>query len=185
MRNRFYAWLAVGLASALFLGGCPSEPQGTPSSPAAQASTAPAEEPAEGSGGGGLPDATVVAFEMDPAKEDFANAEGMAGYDDVLAMTEVPEPTEEMVAHGKEVFETNCTSCHGNEAVGGGPAGEALDPPPRNVRDTSQYKYGSGALALFRTVKYGVDGTGMAPWDGRMEEADMWAVTHYVRGIQQ
>jgi mono/diheme cytochrome c family protein len=44
---------------------------------------------------------------------------------------------------------------------------------------------GTGHLAVFRSTKYGVQGTGMAPWDGRMNDEETWEVVNYVRTLQR
>jgi len=116
--------------------------------------------------------------------EDFESADGMEGYEEVLAM-EVPASSPEIVAKGKELFDANCTSCHGPEGLGDGDAGKSLDPAPRNLTATDEYKYGHMDLALFRTSAYGIDGTGMAPWGDILEPDEQWAIVHYVRTIQK
>lgn len=35
-------------------------------------------------------------------------------------------------AEGKKIYEVRCSVCHGHSGGGDGPAGMALDPPPRN-----------------------------------------------------
>ena len=42
----------------------------------------------------------------------------------------------------------------------------------------------AGDLGLFRTIKYGVEGTGMAPWDDRLSDREIWQVVNYVKSIQ-
>ncbi|MGE0491777.1 MAG: cytochrome c [Vulcanimicrobiota bacterium] len=186
MRNhRVTTWLGLLVASQLFLTGCPSTPPSeTPTTPAPATTAAPAETP-PAEGAKTLPEAQVVAADMEKAKEDFSAAEGTTGAEEVAALTEIPAASAETVAKGKELFQTNCTTCHGDDAAGNGPAGAALDPPPRNLTLPGEYKYGHLDLAVYRTVKYGSDGTGMVGWDGRMSEDEMWAVVHYVRGIQK
>lgn len=35
----------------------------------------------------------------------------------------------------KQIWDTRCANCHGPEGAGDGPAGKALDPPPRSFKD--------------------------------------------------
>jgi mono/diheme cytochrome c family protein len=116
---------------------------------------------------------------------DYANAEGLSGYEEVKALA-APPSSPDMIAKGKEVFAGagNCVSCHGADGKGDGPAGAALDPAPRNLHAAADYKYGAGDHGIFRTVKYGVDGTGMAPLEGVLTDEQVWQVTAYVRSIQ-
>ena len=60
-----------------------------------------------------------------------------------------------------------------------------LNPKPRNLANSGEYKFGHGDLGIFRTVKYGSEGTGMAPWEGRMSDDDIWKVTNFVRTLQK
>lgn len=61
----------------------------------------------------------------------------------------------------------------------------ALDPKPRNLHAVAEYKYGVGDLALFRTIKYGVQGGGMAPWNGRMTDDECWQVVSFIKTYQK
>ncbi|MCP5484796.1 MAG: c-type cytochrome [Spirochaetales bacterium] len=46
--------------------------------------------------------------------------------------------------HGQELFVANgCQTCHGERGHGDGPAGQALQPPPRNFQSVADYKQGS------------------------------------------
>lgn len=128
--------------------------------------------------------ATVAVAGGSEILEDLENAEGMTGYEEVKAMT-VPPSSPEVVARGKELYAANCALCHGEKGLGDGAGGANLDPPPRNLTLTDEYKYGHLELALFRTGNYGIDGTGMAPWDGIIEPADQWAIGHYIRTLQK
>ena len=40
-------------------------------------------------------------------------------------------------------------------------------------------------LAVYRTAWYGVDGTGMVPWDGILSDEELWCITHYVMFLQE
>jgi mono/diheme cytochrome c family protein len=118
-------------------------------------------------------------------EDDYKNAEGMAGYEEVMAMTPPPS-TPDSIAKGKAIFEGEgtCVTCHGPTGHGDGDAGKSLDPPPRNFHATGDYKYGTGPHGIFRTAKYGIEGTGMAGFDGIVKDEDLWNVVHYVQSLQ-
>ena len=197
-------WLgAVLIASVIGITGC-AEPQKkqpandpkpaetttvaqeTPDAPAASETPEAAETPEDGETPAEVAETPAAGGEVAAAgsreaiEADYENADGMAGYEEVLAM-EIPAHTPEMIAKGKELFAANCTSCHGPEGKGDGDAGANLDPPPRNMTATDEYKYGHMELALFRTGAYGIEGTGMAPWGDILEPDEQWAITHYIR----
>ena len=101
---------------------------------------------------------------------------------DVSNVTNPWVSSENMIAHGKAVYQNNCTICHGATGMGDGPAGKSLVPPPRNLVE-GKWKRGSGTeIDLFNTVKDGLPGTSMAPF-GHLPLVDRWAVTHYVFSI--
>ena len=98
-------------------------------------------------------------------------------------VAEIPEPppkTEELLAKGGQLYEVNCALCHGAEMAGDGDAGKVLDPAPTDLRSSENYKYGTGSQSIYRATAYGIDGTGMAPWDDILEPEDMWAISFYV-----
>jgi mono/diheme cytochrome c family protein len=97
-------------------------------------------------------------------------------------------------AAGKATFETLCASCHGTTGKGDGPAGAALNPPPRDF-STGDFKYdtdkdgkpGSDA-DLAAIIKNGAAAYGgsplMAPW-GHLQDPDIQNVVAYVRSLKQ
>lgn len=197
--NRWFG--ALMIASVFGFVGC-TQPQpkdtgstpSAPSTPVAVVTETPAPvatgtpsdtgTPADSAATPGASGTPVAAAAGGDGDADFENAEGMAGYEEVKALT-VPASTPEMLAKGKEVFAANCASCHGAEGAGDGDAGKALDPPPRNFAATGEYKYGHMEKAIYRTGMYGIDGTGMAPLEGVVSPEDMWAVSHYVMTLQK
>lgn len=79
-------------------------------------------------------------------------------------------------AKGKELFEgsATCWTCHGKSGTGDGPAGAALDPPPRDFT-TGDFKFDANedgtagdAEDLFLVIKNGAAAYGgnasMTPW---------------------
>ena len=109
----------------------------------------------------------------------------MAGFEEVKVL-KAPPSSPDSIAKGKEVFTGagNCVSCHGQEGKGDGAAGAALDPKPRNLHAKDEYKYGTTDHAVYRTVFYGVEGTGMAPLEGVLTPEQIWNVVHYVQTLQ-
>jgi caa(3)-type oxidase subunit IV len=89
------------------------------------------------------------------------------------------ETSPELVAHGKEVFAQQCVSCHGVMGKGDGPAAGALNPRPRNFTADADWKNGRKPSQIFKTLKEGIAGGGMASFV-TLPSDDRWALTHYV-----
>ena len=117
-------------------------------------------------------------------REDYELAEGLSGYEEVLG-TRILEPTQERIERGAKLYQDNCALCHGSIGKGDGYGGSRLDPPPTNLTRPGDYKYGRRELAVYRTGRYGVDGTGMVPWDGILSNEELWCITHYVMFLQE
>lgn len=98
--------------------------------------------------------------------------------------TKVAEPwieNADMVTYGKGVFAQNCAMCHGNEGHGDGPAGQALNPKPRNLVE-GPWKKGGGYIGIFNVVKDGLPGTSMSAY-GHLKLADRWALVQFINSI--
>ncbi len=96
----------------------------------------------------------------------------------------VAEPwvsTPELVEYGHKFFSTNCAMCHGNEGKGDGPAGQALNPKPRNLVE-GKWTQGEGIISHFKVLQNGIQGSSMAAY-GHFKPADRWAVLHYIESI--
>lgn len=179
--------LIVAAGLTVLLVGCTSPPDnaaGTSSTttggttPPSTATSAPAETAAPVA-------VSTPTVEAAPDLE-FDKAKAMKGYADVKKLGKNPVAGDvEATKAGATLFATNCASCHGPAGLGDGPAGMALNPKPRNLTAFAEYKYGKGDLGLFRTIKYGVDGSGMAPWEGRMTDDECWKVVNFVRTLQK
>jgi mono/diheme cytochrome c family protein len=98
--------------------------------------------------------------------------------------SQVAEPwvsTPEMIAHGQKAFQTNCSMCHGQGGLGDGPAGQGLNPKPRNLVE-GDWKKGAGLIAKFDVITNGIQGTSMAAF-GHLKLADRWAMAHWIQSV--
>ena len=73
----------------------------------------------------------------------------------------------EAAEEGAAVFQTNCETCHGPQGHGDGPAGQSLDPRPRNLAEL-QTQVGDGYL--YWRIHDGKPGTSMVAWKGILTE---------------
>jgi mono/diheme cytochrome c family protein len=79
---------------------------------------------------------------------------------------------------GARVYAANCAQCHGETGGGDGSAAAELLMDPTDFRRQRP----SQAEGL-RALQSGVEGTPMAPWTSRLSNAEMLAVTVYVRSF--
>jgi len=97
-----------------------------------------------------------------------------------------PPPSEEIVAHGKEVWQqAKCWECHGNTGKGDGEKAAGLEDdfgyPIRPADLTSgQFKSGPSVKDIFRTVTTGLSGTPMPSYGDAFSEEDLWALAYFV-----
>ena len=91
-------------------------------------------------------------------------------------------PDAESLRIGARVYEDTCLACHGETGIGDGPAGMALDPPPRNL--IVHVPLHSDA-ELFGFVDEGIPGTAMAALGGRLTDDEIWHVVNYIRTFEE
>jgi mono/diheme cytochrome c family protein len=85
-----------------------------------------------------------------------------------------PEAADE----GAEVFKTNCQACHGTQGHGDGPAGQSLDPRPRNL---AEIQAEAGDDFLFWRIREGKPGTSMVAWKGILTDEQIWQTVSFIR----
>lgn len=95
-------------------------------------------------------------------------------------VVKVSVPSPEMIERGKDLFRANCSSCHGENGGGDGPAGAVMNPKPRNFRTLAGWTNGSKVSQIYKTLQEGIIKNGMASYS-YMPPADRFAMIHYVR----
>lgn len=78
------------------------------------------------------------------------------------------------IQKGKATFTTNCVTCHG--AFGEGKVGP-------NLTD-AYWKNGGDIKDLFKTIKFGISGTGMKSWKSDLSPSAMAEVASYILSLQ-
>jgi alcohol dehydrogenase (cytochrome c) len=74
---------------------------------------------------------------------------------------------------GEALFDERCASCHGSGASGGSAAPALVD---------HEYLYGVSDWAVYRTIRIGVNGTGM-PGNPDLTDAQVWRLVTYLRTV--
>ncbi len=102
----------------------------------------------------------------------------------VRAFSEVdytPAPAAQL-AEGRAVYEAHCAECHGDRGDGRGFAASSLPIP---IAPTDFTRERLSLDESVRVLRNGVPGTSMAPWGDRLSNAEMLAVSHYLRTLYQ
>jgi len=90
------------------------------------------------------------------------------------------EPTAELIQNGKDLYKTNCASCHNETGAGGGPASVGLNPAPRNFTSPDGWKNGRTLSAIYTTLEEGIQGSAMISYNF-LTPQDRISIAHYIR----
>ena len=88
----------------------------------------------------------------------------------------------EAAGEGDKVFQSNCSTCHGAQGNGDGPASGSLDPKPKNLavlQESAADDY------LFWRISEGKPGTSMVAWKGILSEEQIWQTVAFIRSLQE
>ena len=99
---------------------------------------------------------------------------------DVVNIRDPVPPDERSLAIGKDVYTTNCETCHGETGRGDGPTGLRLVPRPADLRlHTAPGVHTDGEL--FYWVSYGFPNSAMPAWKDLLTEEQRWSAINYAR----
>jgi glucose/arabinose dehydrogenase/mono/diheme cytochrome c family protein len=108
---------------------------------------------------------------------------------DATRLTNPGAPTPESIAAGKKSYDVNCAACHGNMAQGAVKAGVAISiieeqggKQPPDLTDAA-WDHGSTDGEIYGVIKRGIPPTMMAGWEGRIPDAEIWAIVNYLRTL--
>jgi mono/diheme cytochrome c family protein len=91
------------------------------------------------------------------------------------------KPDADVLAAGKDLFETDCAVCHNTDGRGDGPVGFLLRVPPADLtRGVALQRTDGYIYATIRNGSYVMPGYGDA-----MSSHERWEVVLYVRSLQQ
>lgn len=89
---------------------------------------------------------------------------------------------EDALSKGEALYQANCSSCHGEQGLGDGPAGASLNPKPSNLARAP--KNLSDAYLFWRISEGGIlepFNSLMPAWKALMSEQQIWQVITYIR----
>ena len=84
----------------------------------------------------------------------------------------------EIIKKGENLYLDWCSSCHGLEGDGDGPAGQSFDPPPADFTGSQVQQQSDGAL--FWKIKTGKPPF-MLSFEKMLSEEEMWQLVTYLR----
>jgi mono/diheme cytochrome c family protein len=123
-----------------------------------------------------------------------ASAPGTGGGQTTL---DRPEPPAEYVSlvnphandsasasQGDQIFQTNCSVCHGAAGAGDGPTAAALNPAPENLGQNEEGL--SDGYLFWRIAEGGMNEhfqSAMPPWKGVLTDDQIWQVVTFIRTL--
>ena len=92
------------------------------------------------------------------------------------AASPVPDPVD-AVANGAAQFAKDCSSCHGSDARGNGPAAAALSTKPADLAEHALHHPQGN---LFWWIAHGISGTPMPAFSPQIADDDIWAIVQFL-----
>ena len=84
-------------------------------------------------------------------------------------------------AKGKAMYERLCSTCHGAQGKGDGPAGQMMRPPAADL--TSSKVKGKPDADLFQSIQNGKPPTAMSAFKGQLSDEQIHDVVAYIRSL--
>jgi len=116
-------------------------------------------------------------------------ANSQADPDQISALAPVPAGyagkanplSADATTEGAKIFQSNCEVCHGVEGHGDGPAGQSLEPRPKNL---AQLQMVAADDYFFWRISEGKPGTSMVGWRGVLTDEQIWQVISFVHTLK-
>jgi len=100
----------------------------------------------------------------------------VGAYDVVVVPRKQPN-----INRAQALYAEQCSSCHGVDGYGDGPAAKDMEPPPINFRDIERYKHRT-LYGLHSTITQGVSDTSMKSYS-HLSDDDRWSLAFYVGSL--
>ena len=108
-----------------------------------------------------------------------------------IEMGEMPAVTPEILAVGRENYQTICAECHGLAGRGNITSGKRLTDDgenrvwPRNLTHPESWRMTVGAKGVFQRLSVGIPSSPMPEHTTALDVETRWAIANYVMGLQQ
>jgi len=100
----------------------------------------------------------------------------------IVPVTNPNQPTDESIAQGKDLYENYCTTCHGLDGGGQGPAAHGITTFPRQLWVWNNApESADGYLYWFITNGRNE----MPPWGVILSESQRWDVINYIKTLEK
>lgn len=83
---------------------------------------------------------------------------------------------------GKELYVSNCSSCHGLSGRPDDAFSKTLNPPPTDFTDPD-INLGLSPFKVYNTTTFGIEGTAMTSFEKVLDERQKWDVAFYVLSL--
>jgi mono/diheme cytochrome c family protein len=94
-----------------------------------------------------------------------------------------PEP--DVIARGRDLYQTECAICHGQTGRGDGPLGKTQYPPASDLTRPRTQTKSDGQL--YWLIAHGINLTGMPAWGekygGPNNDDEIWSMVAYIRSL--
>lgn len=132
----------------------------------------------------GMDISTVATLIGKKGPVDIVAARAHEAKEKLLALNLIPvAPTEwPDLGSGQKLYIAHCSTCHGVEGNGDGPAGQALEPLPTVFTDRDIMD-GVAPLQAFNTTRLGIEGTGMRAFM-ELNDQEVWDLSFYILSLR-
>ncbi len=100
----------------------------------------------------------------------------------IVPLTNPNQPTAESIAQGKTLFDSYCTTCHGLDGGGHGPAAHGITTFPRQLWVWNNAPESADGY-LFWFITNGRNE--MPPWGVILSESQRWDVINYIKTLEK
>lgn len=87
---------------------------------------------------------------------------------------------EAVIAEGRLLFESRCSSCHGNSGRGDGPIASSLQGPGPGDLTDDDWKHGDRPDQVVAVIAKGIPGTTMSGWESAFDEDQIRSLASYM-----